>query len=176
MSLDHVYVAIPRTASNSIHKVLGQIKGENHLSINNIDREGYSFAFVRNPFDLLVSWFYFHKLYQKQEIYDTYFLNWVFEGCPTHWGDQFIKDRGLTHPLNQHEYVCKDGEIVVDYIGKFETLQEDFDTICNNINFKQTPLPYINNVRHNNWQTYYTPKGKAFVKELFSKDFELFNY
>ena len=175
--IDFIYISIPRTGTNSIHSVVPQHIDENHKSINKIDRKGFSFGFVRNPFDLVVSWYQYHRQHQLQKPYDMEFLNWVDAGCPTHWNDDFIKSRGITHPLNQFEYLCnEEGEIAVDFIGRFENLQNDFISVCNVIGIKNKSLPHENNSIHNEWGGYYTPKAMEKIKTQFKKDFELFNY
>ena len=175
--MSYIYISIPRTGSVSIRKILPQINDENHKSIKKIERQGFSFAFVRNPYELLVSWFFYHKQTQGQEVYNTDFVSWVLKGCPHHWTPDFLEGRGLTHPLNQYEYVCNDkGEIIVDFIGRFETLQKDFSFVCNKIGHNNTNIPFGNNSKHNEWELYYTPKALAVVKELFKTDFKLFNF
>lgn len=45
----------------------------------------------------------------------------------------------------QREMLCNaDGEIIVDYVGCFETLQEDFDHVCRKIGLPLAPVPHIN--------------------------------
>jgi len=177
MASDFIYISIPRTGSTSIRSILPQIDDENHKSINLIFRKGFSFGFVRNPFELLVSWHQYHKQHQKQEVYNKAFLNWVFEGCPHHWTPDFLKSRGITHPLNQHEYLCdSEGKIIVDFVGRFETLQKDFSFVCQKIGFNSSNVPYKNNSQHNSWESYYTPKAIAFVQNKFKKDFQIFNF
>jgi len=175
---EYIYISIPRTGTNSIHKLLGQIDSENHKSIELIERAGYSFAFVRNPYDLLVSWFYYHKQHQpKLEVYHCEFLTWIDRGCPHHWSDGLLKSSGVTHPLNQFQYICdSSGMILVNMIGRFESLQEDFINICDVIGIKDKSLPHVNGSKHNPWEGYYTPKALAQVKDQFKKDFEIFNY
>lgn len=176
--IDFIYISIPRTGTNSIRSILHQVNDENHRSINTIDRDGFSFAFVRDPFDLLVSWYQYHRQHQKQhEQYHCEFLNWIDNGCPHHWDEGFLKGRGLTHPLNQFEYICDNkGNIAVDFVGRFENLQKDFINVCNIIGQKDKSLPRLNNSIHNEWRGYYTPNAIEKVKIQFKKDFKLFNY
>lgn len=175
--MDFTYISIPRTGTNSIHKALGTDLSQNHLSLNKIESPGFSFAFVRNPYEIVVSWYFYHKLTQGQDTYDIDFLEWVKRGCPTHWAQSLLNSQGITHPLNQFEYVTnKEGVVICDFIGKFETLNKDFQYVCNIIGKKAIKLPHINGSQHQAWESYYTPKALALVKAQFKKDFELFNY
>ena len=105
------------------------------------------------------------------------FLKWIGNGCPTHWSDEFVKGRGLTHPLNQWEYICDaDGNILVDFVGRFETLNKDFNDLSKIIGINGVSLPHMNRSNHNSWESYYTPQAMDKVKELFKKDFQILKY
>lgn len=176
--IEHIYISIPRTGTNSIHSVLGQVENENHRSIRTIERKGFSFGFVRNPFDLLVSWFQYHRQFQKQYTqYHDDFLTWINKGCPCHWPVDLMEWKGITHPLNQWEYLCNlDGEIIVDFVGRYERLQQHFIHVSDVIGNENKALPHINAAKHQEWKSYYTPKALALVKTQFEKDFKIFNY
>lgn len=178
MSKDFIYISIPRTATNSIHKALNTNYLDNHKSLKVIERPGYSFCFTRNPLDLVVSWFYHHRQRQSYiDIYQQPFLKWISQGCPHHWDKGMIEASGITHPLNQHEYISdENGIICVDFIGTFENLNNDFKTVCKTLELGEINLPYLNNSKHQNWESYYTPKAMETVKEIFAIDFALFNY
>jgi hypothetical protein len=45
----------------------------------------------------------------------------------------------------QSDFVCNEtGDIVVDFLGKFENLQTDFNQVCQHIRLPPTELPHIN--------------------------------
>ena len=43
---------------------------------------------------------------------------------------------------------------MVDFIGRFENLNNDLKTICENINVEYTPLPHKNKSTHKPYQEY----------------------
>ena len=178
--MEFIFISIPRTGTNSINKILGQAPNENHKSIKMINRKGYSFGFTRNPYDLVLSWYLYHRAYQPHhEIYQKlFFFNWVIEGCPHHWEDGFLKDRGLTHPLNQFEYLCNsNGNLAVDFIGRYETLQLHFNEVCEKIGIEASPLPRINGTgRKSRYIEHYNATTYEKIKAQFKTDFKLFNY
>lgn len=96
----------------------------------------YKFAFVRNPFSRLVSeWKY--RNHDKSMSFKTF----VMTSLPpkSNYTDAY------RHIIPQYNYVYDNkGELLVDYIGKLENFQKDFDVICSNLNIANTTLPHIN--------------------------------
>jgi len=73
--------------------------------------------------------------------------------------------------------ICnKDLEFEVDYIGRYENLEEDFQLICNRLNIV-TDLPHFNSSDiEKHWSSFYTPKTLRIVEEVYQEDFELLGY
>jgi len=135
----------------------------------------FSFSFVRNPYDRMVS------LY-----------NWCRKGkfdfpiCKEAINakdfSQFIRGECFQSLPQQLEYLSNNkGDIIVDFVGKQENIQADFDRVC-----KKLQIPNINmskfkhNVRvrsHDNYQDYYTSKEDIeIVKNKFASDIKFFEY
>jgi hypothetical protein len=76
----------------------------------------------------------------------------------------------------QNKFISVEGKLVVDFIGRFENLQNDFDVVCDKLGIKHTELPHVNKGKFANYDLYYTPEVKNIVSEYFIKDFELFGY
>ena len=73
----------------------------------------------------------------------------------------------------------KKGNVLIDFIGRYENLQNDFNLICVKLNIQHLKLPMINKSRkreHKNYREYYDDQSKAIVTELYKKDLEYFNY
>jgi len=63
----------------------------------------------------------------------------------------------------------------VDYLMRFETLQEDWKKFCDFIEMPYFPLPHLNN--HDEWKkTYFTDEEIAWVQDTFRDDFKNFGY
>ena len=73
---------------------------------------------------------------------------------------------------NQTWYLDED----VDYIGRFENLEKDWELICIEIGITPYKLPKFNVSDHNEWKSYYTDDSEKLVNEIFQDDFETFNY
>ena len=65
----------------------------------------------------------------------------------------------------------------VDYIGKFENLQSDFDEICDKISKPRITLPRLKDSgRKTHYSEYYTPDTAQMLYNIMKKDIEHFNY
>ena len=94
----------------------------------------FKFAFVRNPWDIQVS-SYHHTLREMPELLKNNqcedfgdFLRWSLdpERPYEHWFQQ----------LNQNmiDYMVNlDGSLLIDYVGRFENLEEDWGEVCERI-------------------------------------------
>ena len=89
---------------------------------------------------------------------------------PDHYCDQ--------HTVPQHIRIDRFKEVGgrIDFIGKFETLKEDFEKVRAQLDL--APLTHVNKStgEHSNWRDYYTPKTAKMVYQRYRKDFEIFGY
>jgi hypothetical protein len=90
-----------------------------------------------------------------------------------------------SHWLNQSYYVEVDGEQFVDFIGKFENLNKDFEVLCDKLNLDYkvlkergyTGLPTVRfGGSHSNYKTYYDDETIELVSNVYRRDLELFDY
>lgn len=135
----------------------------------------YKFAFVRNPWDWQVSYYHFilkepthirYELVSSMSGFEEY-LEWVIATK-----NPFPK--GATK-LQKEIITDYDGKLIVDYIGRYETLAQDFDRVCQVLNLNVS-LPHLNSSSHRDYRIYYNDKTKKLVEEYFREDIELFGY
>ena len=127
----------------------------------------FTFSFVRNPWDWQVSLYF----YMRQNA--------------SHFQHQIVKDMDFEEYIQwrikedlhlQREFIMdKHGRILVDFIGKYENLKEDFSKVCKRIEV-EAKLPHLNPSQNKDYRTYYTPKTKGMVETAFRDDIEYFNY
>ncbi|MCK4530856.1 MAG: sulfotransferase family 2 domain-containing protein [Candidatus Marinimicrobia bacterium] len=195
MNKKALFMHIPKTGGISLYKAIRhpdvRIKG--HFIQNPFHRYlkdtlpsykniPYVFTFVRNPWDRLVSAFFYlneggrnlsdkadsRKYLRKyQGDFETFIKEGITEG----------KALKQLHLKPQSVWVCDDeGNLLVDYIGRFESLQEDLDRISKEIGIPFKPLAHTNSSLHKHYQDYYTEETRAIVAKAYKKDIELFNY
>jgi hypothetical protein len=68
------------------------------------------------------------------------------------------------------------GDSIVDYVGKFESIEDDFKEVCKRVGVSAT-LPHINRtIGRKSYHEYYSPKSKELVDKHFKEDIEMFGY
>jgi hypothetical protein len=68
------------------------------------------------------------------------------------------------------------GEILVDYIIKFENLNSDWDDMFGKLGYEAPKLPVLNKYKHKHYSEYYDDETREFVGWLFKKDIDAFGY
>ena len=128
----------------------------------------FKFSFVRNPWDWLVSYYHFvaskpdHRRYRQFMSYGS-FDNYVRAECarPTFLQKDFLTD--------------KHGSVAVDFVGRFESLEEDFAHVCRRVGVSAA-LGQRNRSVHRDYREYYDRDLKVVVADGFREDIELFGY
>ena len=198
-----VYIAPYKCASSTIRKVLAPVAdinsnrfdadpdsfyhgkwhiGPRELKDHFADKkwnwdEYFKFTFVRNPWDRFVSLFnYEKKVVHKKEKYGIDHLGYEKFKKNTEHGDfsLWLRDAGTMLISN---FLSDDsGNLMMDFIGKTENLQQDFDTVCGKIGIKRKKLLHINKTNHKHYTEYYDEETKQIVAKKYAKDIEYFNY
>jgi len=155
-----------------VHKHAPAIDIKNYMGATKYD-DYYKFIFVRNPYDLMVSLYFYirqAKVHRDHERVNTMEF------------DEFVKWEIERNPPLQWDFLTDpdSGEIIVNYIGYFETIKDD-------ISFLKTKfaLGEAGSIQHKNpsnkrskkdYRTYYTEDSKNRVEQYFKKDLENLGY
>jgi ubiquinone/menaquinone biosynthesis C-methylase UbiE len=135
----------------------------------------YKFAFVRNPWDLQVSMYHFilrepeapkHREVKALGSFEK-FVDWVVETDEPY-------PKGITK-LQSEMITDAEGRLLVDFVGRYETLEADFAHVAQAIGI-DAELPHLNRSSHRDYRCYYTPHTKDLVAEHFRTDIESFGY
>ncbi|AOW99799.1 MAG: sulfotransferase family protein [Moorea sp. SIOASIH] len=197
-----VFIEVPKVASTSILYAIGkayQVEFQHFIHndpfwhierdrLNPQQQEFYKFAFVRNPFDRLVSC-YKNKLIQVR--HQTKFNpgRYLFEGyIPLDATfDEFVKIitkipdyLAEKHFKSQYAILSHGGKLLPDWIGRFETLADSWAEIAQKYGFEQD-LPKLTSTEHlkntpPDYRAYYTKELAEMVSRRYRKDLVLFGY
>lgn len=133
----------------------------------------YKFAFVRNPWDRVVS---LHAYLLKKEtqfpINDFRSLDTFINGLYT--GISWI--RNLHSSKRQIEFIVNDqAQISVDFLGRFENLTTDFRFVTNKLGLKAR-LPHLNRSDHADYRRVLSKISRQQIAEYYRTDIETFGY
>lgn len=136
----------------------------------------FKFAFVRNPWDLQVSSYHHikrerpHRM-QGRDDFES-FLRWKLDPERPY---QFHLDTSIE--LQSDYLVDLHGNVLVDYIGRFENLADDFAHICDQIGIKAPKLAHKRKASdRSSYRDYYTDETAALVARHFKTDIDMFGY
>ena len=193
-----VFICVPKTGSTSISNALKEycidlsplkkhLTYSEYLNLNRrhekVNKDYFFFAFVRNPFDRLVSQFRFtgkhwwrragfqeeslcFEKYVKQIVaYDLPFSSHLYNSKKQ---SKSIHDKDWS----QLQFLSEN----LDFIGRFENLQEDFNIVCDKIGIPKQQIPHKNKRKHKHYTEYYDEETKQIVAEKYANDIEYFGY
>lgn len=208
-----IFVHIPRTAGQTIehtfltHLGLDQrmrpalllrekLDGEqgpprlSHLTAAQYQEYGYvtadefstyfKFSFVRNPWQRVYS-FYRYLNYATKHSFNEFVIEFVNQSKLPNL-DWFIAP--------QSNYLCDmQGNLLVDFVGRFENLQEDFNRVCEILELEKRELPVTNQSKAGiakdgslidlskiPYQDHYDSETIEIVNRLYHRDITMFGY
>jgi hypothetical protein len=137
------------------------------LRERDVVQSAFKFTCVRNPFDRAVSgWRYLKSISGRR-------LEEALENPPV-TGHDF---RHFTRPQSDILFDRSTGGLVVDAIVRFETLQSDFDLICDRIGLERRVLAWRNpTTRARDYRTYFNRNSRKMAETLFHADLQNFGY
>ncbi len=191
-----MYLVNNKVACSSIKKTfIKELIEDDNMSIHKYDwdyilkhkyikDDNSKFTFVRNPFSRIVSCYVDKYTLPRGKpegvgVFDRYLLGII------------KKDKGFRHfvkmisliPSNMAEshfysqYLLlfdKCNKPIVDYVGKFENINDDFDVLRRKFNLEK--LPHYHKSPHEDWMDYYNLKTAKIIYKKYKKDIEEFGY
>lgn len=183
----YIYIATPKTGTTSIQKLLvDNYDGEKDFTglsdgkhcgakyaLRNHNKAGFfSFSFVRNPWDRLVSWY--GMLQRNFPNYNHSFGEFLRYTCGL-IDSEIYSNMGKMHNMSQERW-CD----AVDFVGRYENLDADLNKVFAHLELpavQASQLPQKNVSKHRNYvKGYYTDFLKDMVAEKCAWEIDKFGY
>jgi hypothetical protein len=153
----HIYH--PHITAEELIDILGEKKFSSY----------FSFAIVRNPWEWQVSLYNYslknpkHKSHQLMKSLGSFeeYVTFLFNRKNSFLQKPFVFDNK--------------GKQLVKYIGRYETLQEDFNLICSRLGIS-VQLPKLNIYQTKDYKKYYNQEKFELIHQKFLPDIETFGY
>jgi len=181
-----IFIHIPKTAGSSIVETLFGEPSRHvpyfeyeHANPGKFQRY-FKFAFVRNPWDRLVSTYSFLRGGGMNDLDRT----WSETIMPRFGGfGDFV--RGWLNEENvwswvhfvpqTHFIVNEGGKLMVDYLGRFENIGHDFAQVARHLGC-DLKLPKSNESVHRPYVDYYDEESREIVRKVYASDIAAFGY
>ena len=186
-----VFIHIPKNAGSSILKSLGASGGRDHLpwyvyytADPDLYKQYFKFCIVRNPWDRVLSSYRYlekggnqaddlktAKIINKYGTFDSFVQNGLYEG--------YFRNHLLFLP--QSEFILgPEGQAMVDFVGRFETLDGDYQVIRKKLNLS-SELSWINKTPEDTnpasyRNAYINSETIEVVSQIYKQDVNVFDY
>ena len=197
----YIFICVAKVASSSTNEILNhELHPEprfHHMSISELInyykgldlKKYYKFAFVRNPWDRFLSLYNDMSIKRNgnrklmnyslnEKKYKTLFYKTknFKEFVRAFESSDWVNE---AHFRNQFDYLTIDGEVAMDFVGRFENLQNDWEKIKKDIG-----LNHLGSLVHrekseveiNNYRNFYDDETIDIVSRIYKKDIQFFEY
>ncbi|MBM9514820.1 sulfotransferase family 2 domain-containing protein [Desulfogranum marinum] len=144
----------------------------NRYSVSRDQYENYfKFTFVRNPWARAYSWY-------KNVMRDHLHLKKMRISNEISLYDFLERFKNKTALRAQTFWIKNsNGDIPLDYIGRFENLDNDFEKICNLMKIEPLKLPHeLKGAANSSHQDAYDSKTIDLISSIYREEIELFGY
>ncbi len=146
----------------------------------------FRFAFVRNPWDRLVSWYSMIVQQSRGRPRESLHRLWRYVLDTSSTFDEFVLrctdtiddvDGRKSFLYNQLDYLSDaEGNLLVDFVGRYESLDADARQVFRRLGLPAAELPRLNRSRRADYRDYYTARTQDVVAERYRRDIEHFGY
>ena len=176
-----IFIHIPKCGGTSVkntlpHKFCGDRHGKLSWDLDKLNDVSFCFTFVRNPWSRAVSAFHYLNSGGSQNRQDKMYYR-KFLARHKNSFSSYVKSgnfKRVKHFKRMSYYLDRIESL--DFIGRFENLQEDFNTICDKIGIPRKQLPHKNNTKHKHYTEYYDDETRQIIAQRYAEDIELFKY
>jgi len=184
-----IFIHIPKAAGTSIARAIygmnvGHRKAVDYKKISTHEyNKYYTYSFVRNPWDRIVSAYNFAK--QGGTSYVQPIPNPVYQSELFNDFETFVTEWLSTADLNKEDVVFApqywyiydvNMQCLVDYIGRIETLADDVKALEKKLGVEIIIEQLNKSSRSSSYRDYFNNDTKNIVADIYKKDIELFKY
>jgi chondroitin 4-sulfotransferase 11 len=178
--LPFVFVHINKTGGTSVARALGirrrhRTARELEIEYGALWTQKFRFSIVRNPWDRVVSHYHYRLMTNESGLAEEQiaFIDWV----KLAYGEKDPKycDRPKQFGAQWDWLIDQSGNCAVDYVMRFENLEDDFITLCSKLNRKAF-LPHLNRSNRGDYRSYFDNETKEIIAMRFKVDLEKFGY
>ncbi len=153
----------------------------------NVFDDFYIFTFIRNPYDFMVSTYFYGKSNPNHFMHNdilnnnmtmTEFIPYYMKIRENHLSSS-IRPFGSNKVVTIKDWLHdNNGNEIMDYVGKLETMQSDVKKIFKTLNLplSQVPVVNVNGNRDKNYRKYYNGTSKNMIDQYFAWELEKFKY
>lgn len=131
----------------------------------------FKFAFVRNPWDRVVST-YCNKVLTRKHL--------PFQACYGKSFDYFVDFIDKQDLVNTDVHIMLQTKLIplnfVDFIGRFEQFTDDLQVVLQVIGLEGIDIPHINASTHSHYSHYYSERTKKIIGKKYKADIDAFDY
>lgn len=158
--------------------------GHGHISLRQarrhlpeaVWRTYFKFAFVRNPYDRCVSacaMLNAHKIaYAGNE---TAVMKRTLSSLKGAVDAADFRELMLLRPQTGL-LMDEAGRLGMDFLGRYETLQDSFREACGRIGIPEQQLAVVNATAHRPWEDCYDDEARRLATGFYRRDFEMLDY
>ena len=184
-----IFVHIPKTGGTSIEQFFGAklfARTGKHDPVSKLRQaigaddwnRYFKFSFVRNPWDRMASYFNWRSQDpQNVDVKGRTFKDWLTFLLASDFNGLML-NRSFEYGIKpQFEMLADGDDLAVDFVGRFENLQCDFDQVCDRIGIERQTLPHKNAMnRKQHYTEFYDNESQVLVATLYPQDIEYFGY
>jgi hypothetical protein len=198
-----VFIHISKNAGTSVVRTAGSaIRVAGHRTaaswIAGYGRSAPLFAVHRNPFDRVVSEYFYRRrrflggeknphLSNLGKSFDEWVISTFrdgeyrtrayFEANSVPYNRANMIGDCLIWFLPQTRWICgEEGAVLVDEILRYETLDEDWEQFAMKYGIGKALTHHNASNRERDYNAYYSPRSREVVQEYFASDFDAFGY
>ena len=176
-----IFTHIPKTGGTSILSLFTKnYKHKSHTKtislLNNENfKKYYKFTIVRNPWDRMVSLYFWKIMVHKIKSLDfKLFIDYLNNHSKLE--EIFQRDANIVnHTKGYIDFYLKDSANKYDHIGRFEDLHTTFLELKLKFDLKSC-MPHLFKTKHKHYTEYYDDETREIVAEKYAKDIEYFGY